>query len=303
MPSIGEKLRQERESQGRKIADVAAEIKISATYLQAIEEGDLAPLPGAFFARSFVRQYAKTLGIPERSIESEMEAWLSTAPAEPAPTLQPRDGVKGLAPVVHVMEGGRRPRRKLLGALAALIVVVGGCAAFYSFWLKRQTAEAVPAAPPEPVEQAATAPPSPEPEIETPPPPPVSEADDAETTGFGPEEVAPVEEPVPAGPLWFEIAASEETWVRVRNGNTTLFSGILQDGESRRFEGLEQASLRVGNAGGLELAVNGEPGRPIGPRGSIRLVTLTPNAVNIAAPPRVPPRPVVNREQVVEEPE
>ena len=91
--------------------------------------------------------------------------------------------------------------------------------------------------------------------------------------------------------------------MRVRNGETTLFSGILQPGDSRRFEGLEQASLRVGNAGGLELAVNGEPGRMVGPRGQIRIVTLTPDAVNIAAPPRVRPQPVVDQEQLVEEPE
>ena len=38
------------------------------------------------------------------------------------------------------MDGGRKPRRRVFGALAGLVVVVGACAGIYSLWLGGENA-------------------------------------------------------------------------------------------------------------------------------------------------------------------
>ena len=67
------------------------------------------------------------------------------------------------------------------------------------------------------------------------------------------------------------LIASEEAWVRVREGdNNILFEGILGAGE--RFELPERAAtpiLRAGNAGGIFISVGGVTYGPVGERGRV----------------------------------
>ncbi len=302
MPSVSERLRDERVKQGREIAQIAAEIRVNRSYLQAIEEGRLDLLPGGFFTRSFIRQYAQVLGIPFANIKSDMESWLKREEEESQPSLEPRAIVKGLAPVAHVMVGGRKPRRRVFGALAGLVVVVGGCAALYSLWLSGQNAEPPPIFHDDPVETAAVTPSPADPEPQPPLEAPAIPEDEADQEGVATE--TPTISPSPEstggesseGPLWFEIRATEETWVRVKAGDRTLFVGILNDGESRRFTGLSLATMRVGNAGGLLLSARGREASAVGPKGQIRIVTLTPLNVDIQAPPPAVRAPVIKEE-------
>ena len=281
MATVGNKLREARIEQGRDLARIADEIRVNPAYLEAIEKGDFGALPGAFFARSFVRQYAAELDIPYAEIEPDVERCLAAEPAAEPPRLRPNTPVAGLAPVTHMLEGGRRPRSKVFGSVAALVLVIGACAALYAYWLKGQREAPVPSVFPDSV--AAT----PAPVV---PPSPAAAQQEAPVAPA----VAGVEaaEPAPErkGPLWFEIAAVEEVWVRVKTGDRTLYMGILQPGDSRQFSGLEFATLRVGNAGGLTLRVNGRPVPRIGPRGHIRVINLTPEKTDIVAPPRTPAR-------------
>jgi cytoskeleton protein RodZ len=64
MTSVGEILRSARESQGRTMAEIAEELCITQRYLRALERDDLSNLPGTFFYKSFVKQYAAILGVP-----------------------------------------------------------------------------------------------------------------------------------------------------------------------------------------------------------------------------------------------
>ena len=271
MASPGQILRLARERQGRPLEDVAQEIKVSAHYLEAIEEGDLSRLPGGFFTRSFVRQYARALSIPSEQIDSQLEKWLAEQAPLETPPLEPRTMETGLAPIMEVAVSGRRRRNRTLGAVAALVAVAGACAVVYSLWF----VESFPTGAPEP------------PPVEAPPEPPPAATVQAPRPGAGRaglETRAPAVA-APQGPLWFEIAARETTWVRVKAADRTLFEGILEPGEKRRFEGLTLAAMRVGNAGGLLLSVNGRPYGPLGPAGHIRTVTLTPDKIEVAAPP------------------
>lgn len=63
--TLGEKLRQAREERGFTLADVAEQTRISALYLESIENDDYRILPGGIFNKGFVKSYAKFVGINE----------------------------------------------------------------------------------------------------------------------------------------------------------------------------------------------------------------------------------------------
>src|SRR2546423_904979 len=85
MKSVGAILRTERERQGRETAEIAEELCITQRYLRAIEQDDLKSLPGTFFYKSFVKQYAAILSIEEKTIQSGVEALLAALEPEPLP--------------------------------------------------------------------------------------------------------------------------------------------------------------------------------------------------------------------------
>lgn len=64
--TLGEKLRQARESRGISISEVAEQTRISALYLESIENNDYRGLPGGIFNKGFVKSYAKYVGIDDQ---------------------------------------------------------------------------------------------------------------------------------------------------------------------------------------------------------------------------------------------
>src|SRR5262245_48097036 len=70
---IGEKLRRQRMHLGLNIAQVSKDTKIGTRLLEAIEAEDFEKLPGGVFRKSFVRQYARALGIEEEEIAGELK--------------------------------------------------------------------------------------------------------------------------------------------------------------------------------------------------------------------------------------
>lgn len=61
--TVGILLARARQEIGQSVADVATNLRIRRVYLQAIEEGRYAELPGATYAVGFVRSYADYLGL------------------------------------------------------------------------------------------------------------------------------------------------------------------------------------------------------------------------------------------------
>src|SRR3954447_8239635 len=64
MTQMGERFREAREARGISITEASTATRILPRYLQAIEAGDVASLPGDVYARGFVRNYAQLLGLP-----------------------------------------------------------------------------------------------------------------------------------------------------------------------------------------------------------------------------------------------
>jgi cytoskeletal protein RodZ len=145
-----------------------------------------------------------------------------------------------------------------------------------------------PAATPEPATpapSAAPAPPSPQTAALAPPaaspsaaapaaevpaipaPPPPAAASAATTHVYG----------ITSGPVRVVIKAAADSWVQVRDANQSVLQmRVLKAGDTLRVPEKTGLTLRTGNAGGLEITVDGKPVPAVGPVGKTRTVSLDP---------------------------
>jgi cytoskeleton protein RodZ len=65
MPTLGEELKRRREERGITLSDISEATRIGTRFLKAIEENDFSALPGGIFTRSFIRAYARQVGMDE----------------------------------------------------------------------------------------------------------------------------------------------------------------------------------------------------------------------------------------------
>ena len=65
MPTLGEELKHKREERGITLAEISEETRIGTRFLKAIESDSFSILPGGIFTRSFIRAYAKQVGMDE----------------------------------------------------------------------------------------------------------------------------------------------------------------------------------------------------------------------------------------------
>ena len=97
---IGSTLRSAREAKGLELKDIAEISKIRRVYLDAIENGDPAELPGLVYFEGYLKNYARLLGLDEcaligdyqESIEKTCEvnaADTKTEESEKKPTKMP----------------------------------------------------------------------------------------------------------------------------------------------------------------------------------------------------------------------
>ena len=80
MTPVGETLRRERLKRNLDLEEISRELKISARFLKAIEDDQYDKLPGGVFAKSFVRQYARLLGLDEEQIAGQVQQSIAPLP-------------------------------------------------------------------------------------------------------------------------------------------------------------------------------------------------------------------------------
>ncbi|SHN16993.1 helix-turn-helix domain-containing protein [Gracilibacillus kekensis] len=68
---IGERLKQERELKNMTLEEVQKMTKIQARYLDAIEQERFNVMPGSFYVRAFIKEYANVLGINAEELMDE----------------------------------------------------------------------------------------------------------------------------------------------------------------------------------------------------------------------------------------
>jgi len=89
-----------------------------------------------------------------------------------------------------------------------------------------------------------------------------------------------------AGNVVLKLSATERTWLSISSGGKEIFAGILQPSESKTLTGLERATMKVGNAGGIEVRWNGKIIGPLGTRGQVLTIRITPEDFEIVPPPK-----------------
>lgn len=70
---IGDLLREAREEQGLSLDDIQELTKIQKRYLVAIEHDDFHALPGRFYARAFIKEYAQAVGLDPLIVLSDFD--------------------------------------------------------------------------------------------------------------------------------------------------------------------------------------------------------------------------------------
>jgi cytoskeleton protein RodZ len=316
MSSIGETLRRERLRRNLGLDQISRELKISTRFLDAIEQERFERLPAGVFAKSFVRQYARYLGLDEDDVVAEVQRIL----APPATVDDPN------APVVPPVSDIRVPPMEQwqsigdhrgidwsssLPSLALVVVVMLVCSGVYAFWQHNRRSETVaqveppPAqtlapqqssAPPPVSESAAAAPPAAQESAPTSraplqaQPAQTAPAVPAENNSADREPIAPKTDPAhPANshhPVRVELTAEEPVWVLAQADGKYLFSGTLEPNQTRAVEASEKLTLRLGDAGGVSITLNGKPIGSIGRKGQVRDIQFTSGGFQIVGAPK-----------------
>ena len=324
MTPVGETLRRARLKRNLELNRIADELKISAAMLKAIEEEQFDKLPGGVFVRSFVRQYARLLELDEDEIMGALQQTLGPTPQPPqaAPAQVAQAGISlprmsGWQAIGDPASRWASPVR----ALGLVVIVLLACAGAYT-WLERgrrpvavhkqkpaaeQHAPAAAAtAPPQtapatgPSTEAATRPAEPAPPVEAHgtdgSPAPASKSGGAPSApgAAAPESASAITPaaapPAPANPdapVRVEIVADQESWVSLSADGKSAFIGVMDASQSRTVAASRDVKLKVGNAGGVTVRLNGKPIGPLGAEGEVKSLQLTPGGFKIL-PPDVP---------------
>lgn len=80
----------------------------------------------------------------------------------------------------------------------------------------------------------------------------------------------------PAAALTAELAVTGRTWLKVTVDGDVAFEGIAAKGWTRSFGGTERVEILIGNAGAVDLSVNGKPQGSLGGIGAVRELLITP---------------------------
>jgi cytoskeleton protein RodZ len=267
MLSVGKVLRSARLEQRLDLTSVSARTKISVRYLTAMEADDRGSLPSGFFYKSFVDQYARFLGLDTTEINAEVDRLLSADAPLPLPGYESVVS-RNVAPMKL---SPRFAGSRIWVSSAALIAVVVGCSGIYAWWHQDKLGRFRSA----PEKDAASASPAVVSMAST--PKPVLEEKPAR-----PEEPATA---VDAGyKVLLNLMAREATWLSISSEGKRLFSGILAANQTKTVEGKESATMKVGNAAGLEVRLNGKLLGPLGGRGQVLVVVFTPDKFEIVPP-------------------
>ena len=255
MPSVGAHLRQLREARGVSLEEIARVTRVTASYLRALEADDYESLPVPVFTRGFIRAYCQALGEPADEAMALFEgrsespaavtATSAAAPATTRPASAPRPASASRMPA----EPAPRNRGPVLVSFI-LLVVLG--VALFAVTLALQSGRAVPDLP-----RGARGPAAPSAGV---PASPGAAATPQNATA-----------PAASHPAGYRLVARtvEPTWIRVRTDDGKVVEENIPAGQTREWFSTGPFTLTVGNAGGINLELNGRALPSLGPSGVV----------------------------------
>lgn len=218
--SFGTWLRRQRELREISLREIADVTKISIRYLEALEQDRFDVLPAPVFAKGFLREYARYVGL---DIDEVVNSYLTAQEA-----LEPEEEPSKKKPAAR---GSALERTSGLLLTLAVIILLGVVAGLVYYMERSRTAKEL-----EP------------PPIAAPPVQPVQ----APARIAEPESVAGL-------PLRVTIDFTEECWVEAVIDDDRRVSELHVAGESLRLEAQQKVVLTLGNPAAVRVEVNGRP--------------------------------------------
>lgn len=246
--TLGAALRQAREAAGLSVEDVSADTRIRATLVRDLEADRFASSGGTVYARGHVKSIATTLRVdpaPLLALFDEAQgnpaADLPLAVDEPAaPTsLGGSDFALSAAASLRPERRGPRWGIALTGAAAVLVTLIGIGSLNGGGSGRQPTALAGNPSPSAPPTTAATQP-------------------------AAPPDITASKPPVTGAQLRVRVIGGS-SWVSISNATTTLFEGILGDGQFKDFRDATRLKVVIGNAPVVSLNCNGKDSGPVAP--------------------------------------
>ncbi len=242
MGTLGALLRGMRESRGVSLDDMARATRVGRSHLEALEAEALADLPAPVFVKGFIRAYCAFLHVtPEEALARYRELDVERGPAEAAAARHSSRPSWNRGPVV---------------LSAVLLVILAGALLAVNSGLRERPAvrEAVLSSRSSSVDR------------------PVQGPDTSSQAPAGVAAPAPAAAPIstpPRGAQRLVVKAVEPTWVKVQMDGRGSVQELLPAGATREWSAEERFVLTVGNAGGLQLELNGRALPPLGERGAV----------------------------------
>ncbi|GBC77495.1 Cytoskeleton protein RodZ [bacterium HR08] len=248
--TLGQELRRRREAKGIELQDIANATRVAVRFLRAIEEDDFASLPGGLFTRSFIRTYARHVGMDEE--EAIARYYEQTG--------QTREDIPRYPFTTVAAERARSIfwTRVVVLLFVAGVLAVGGYGGWHYWqregrrlWEQRGSQPApVPKrqepvrAPVAPSSEGASA--------------PSSVSAEAEPTAVSPAP-APSLSSV-SKPLEIRLEATGNCWISVQvDDEPKPRQEMLRAGDVRTFTPQKQVRLSVGSVPALKVTINGQP--------------------------------------------
>lgn len=251
MSTLGIRLRELREAKGVSLDDIARSTRVGRRHLEALETDSWAELPAPVFVKGFIRAYCDFLDAsPDEALGVYREATGESAKPER---------------VQSILRSG--PSRRAGPLVISLVLFIALGASLFALRLGLKSSP--PSAPATSasargdtasVPSSASIPAATAPAIQTQPVP--ASASDAK----------------PAAQR-LVIHAVEPTWIRVQVDDGQVSEELLPAGAGREWTAARRFVLTVGNAGGLEIDLNGKRMPVLGARGAvIQKLVLPPEA-------------------------
>ena len=246
LEELGSRLRQFRTEQYIPLEEVAAQTRIQARLLNAIEEGNLDQLPEPVYIKGFIKRYAEALGLNG---------------AEFASAFPTGSGFQVLKPSWrHLPAAQLRPVHLYMLYVFLVIGSVNGL----SYLVSR------------------SAPPDFKPE-DSPPqvqqgPEPSKTAHKNPAQKLAPSQFALMtQRPQDGKQVQVNVTLKSQSWMRVVADGKTEFEGVLPEGTQRIWSAEKKLIVRAGNAGGVLVEFNDQTAKEMGAPGEVQELTFAAN--------------------------
>jgi len=273
--NAGSPWKERRESMGKTIDQVSADLRIGRRFLAGIEEGNFGDFPERVFSAGFIRAYAKYLSQDPAPVLAEYERRTGTD--------DDRDMSTQLRFGWVERERQRGSRRATYTVAAGAVLLVGVILAWVSLHTEQRplppaSPPVVAVPPPTAFENAVKAgdnaavavPPdvdrmaAPTPLRTTTPPTPAEPSSSVAVVGAA----GPL-----VGPFQLFLEASEQAWVMYSFDDGDPIDVMLYAGDKISIHATRRITLKLGNAGGVAGTLNGRRLPPFGERGQVRNFT------------------------------